>query len=124
VALGNLRLALWSGVNFSGRRILFQRRGVAVRDLRAFRFNDELSSFRVSNLTSPAQVTLVLFRDAGYQGPIRVFRGSQAVADLRRLGFNNQTSSLILVGRRLSDQEIRRIQTSRSAPAGIVTIRQ
>ncbi|REJ20315.1 MAG: hypothetical protein C6W59_02875 [Paenibacillaceae bacterium] len=124
MALGNLRLALWSGVNFSGRRILFQRRGVAVRDLRAFRFNDELSSFRVSNLTSPAQVTLVLFRDAGYQGPIRVFRGSQAVADLRRLGFNNQTSSLILVGRRLSDQEIRRIQTSRSAPAGIVTIRQ
>jgi len=124
VALGNLRLALWSGVNFSGRRILFQRRGVAIRDLRAFRFNDELSSFRVSNLTSPAQVTLVLFRDAGYQGPIRVFRGSQAVADLRRLGFNNQTSSLILVGRRLSDQEIRRIQTSRSAPAGIVTIRQ
>lgn len=124
MALGNLRLALWSGVNFSGRRILFQRRGVAVRDLRAFRFNDELSSFRVSNLTSPAQVTLVLFRDAGYQGPIRVFRGSQAVADLRRFGFNNQTSSLILVGRRLSDQEIRRIQTSRSAPAGIVTIRQ
>ena len=124
MALGNLRLALWSGVNFSGRRILFQRRGVAIRDLRAFRFNDELSSFRVSNLTSPAQVTLVLFRDAGYQGPIRIFRGSQAVADLRRLGFNNQTSSLILVGRRLSDQEIRRIQTSRSAPAGIVTIRQ
>ena len=124
MALGNLRLALWSGVNFSGRRILFQRRGVAIRDLRAFRFNDELSSFRVSNLTSPAQVTLVLFRDAGYQGPIRVFRGSQAVADLRRFGFNNQTSSLILVGRRLSDQEIRRIQTSRSAPAGIVTIRQ
>lgn len=124
MALGNLRLALWSGVNFSGRRILFQRRGVAVRDLRAFRFNDELSSFRVSNLTNPAQVTLVLFRDAGYQGPIRVFRGSQAVADLRRFGFNNQTSSLILVGRRLSDQEIRRIQTSRSAPAGIVTIRQ
>jgi hypothetical protein len=124
VANGNLRLALWSGINFSGRRILFQRRGVAIRDLRAFRFNDELSSFRVNNLTNPAQVTLVLFRDVGYQGPFRVFRGSQAVADLRTLGFNNRTSSLILVGRRLSDQEIRRIQASRSAPGGIVTIRQ
>ncbi|AGA56440.1 hypothetical protein Theco_0193 [Thermobacillus composti KWC4] len=58
------------------------------------------------------------------QGPYRVFRGSQSVAALRTLGFNNQTSSLILVGRRLSDQEIRRIQASRSAPGGIVTIRQ
>lgn len=123
MATGNLRLALWSGVNFSGRRILFQRRGVAIRDLRVFRFNDELSSFRVNNLTNPAQVTLVLFRDINYQGPFRVFRGSRSVADLRTLGFNNQTSSLILVGRRLTDQEIRRIQATAAAPGGIVTIR-
>jgi hypothetical protein len=124
VATGNLRLALWSGINFTGRRILFQRRGVAIRDLRAFRFNDQLSSFRVDNLSNPNQVTLVLFRDINYQGPFRVFRGSQAVADLRRLGFNNLTSSLILVNRRLTDQEIRRIQATAGAPGGIVTIRQ
>lgn len=124
MATGNLRLALWSDVNFSGRRILFQRRGVAIRDLRAFQFNDELSSFRVSNLTRNRQVTLVLFRDINYQGPFRVFRGSQSVADLRTLGFNDETSSLILVGRRLTDNEIARIQSSARAPGGIVTIRQ
>ena len=121
MANGNLRLALWSGVGFTGRRILFQRRGVAIRDLRAFRFNDQLSSFRVANLTTPAQVTLVLFRDINFQGPYRVFRGSRSVADLRTLGFNNQTSSLILVGRRLSDQEIRRIQ-ARASSLGVVVI--
>jgi hypothetical protein len=124
MAAGNLRLALWSDINFSGRRILFQRRGVAIRDLRAFRYNDVLSSFQVSNQSRPNQVTLVLFRDVGYQGPFRVFRGSQSVADLRTHGFNDETSSLILVGRRLSDREIARIQRLAQAPRGIVTIRQ
>ena len=124
MADGVLRLVLWSGTNFTGRRIQFLRRGVAIRDLRALRFNDQLSSFRVANLTRPNQVTLVLFRDVNYQGPFRVFRGNRSVANLGNFGFNNQTSSLILVGRRLSDQEIRRIQASASAPGGIVTIQQ
>jgi len=120
----DLRLALWSGINFTGRRILFRRGGVAVRDLRAFRFNDVLSSFRLRNVVQSAQVTLVLFSRINFQGSFRVFRGSQNVANLGNFNFNNVTSSFILVGRNLTNTEISLIQSTRIPPQDILVIRQ
>ena len=118
---GTLGLALWSGFNFTGRRIVFRRGGVAVRDLRAFRFNDMLSSFQVVNPNR--NVTLVLFMHANFQGPFRVFRGSRNVADLRNFNFNDVTSSFVLVDRNLSDAEIERIQRTATPPGNILVIR-
>jgi len=120
----DVRLVLWSDANFSGRRIVFRRGGVAIRDLRAFQYNDVLSSFRLTNLVQRSQVTLVLFRDINFQGPFRVFRGSQSVANLTNFNFNDQTSSLILVGRRLTNFQINRIRNTGIAPRDILIIRQ
>lgn len=120
----DVRLALWSGTNFSARRILFRRGGVAVRDLGAFRFNNILSSFRLRNIVRRSQVTFVLFSGTNFQGSFRVFRGSQNVANLGNFNFNNVTSSLILVGRRLTNSEISQIQMTRNPPRDILTIRQ
>jgi hypothetical protein len=120
----NLRLALWSSNNFSGRRILFRRGGVAVRDLRAFRFDNLLSSFRLRNVVLSSQVTLVLFSRINFQGSFRVFRGSQNVRNLSNLNFNNTASSFILVGRNLTDAEINRIQRTGRPPQDILVIRQ
>lgn len=120
----DVRLVLWSDANFSGRRIVFRRGGVAIRDLRAFQYNDVLSSFRLTNLVQRSQVTLVLFRDINFQGPFRVFRGSQSVASLTNFNFNDQTSSLILVGRRLTNFQINRIRNTGVAPRDILIIRQ
>lgn len=120
----DVRLVLWSDANFSGRRIVFRRGGVAIRDLRAFQYNDVLSSFRLTNLVQRSQVTLVLFRDINFQGPFRVFRGSQSVANLTNFNFNDQTSSLILVGRRLTNFQINRIRNTGVAPRDILIIRQ
>jgi len=120
----DVRLALWSGTNFSGRRILLRRGGVAIRDLRAFRFNNLLSSFRLRNVVQSSEVTLVLFSGINFQGSFRVFRGSQNVANLSRVNFNNITSSLILVGRNLTNNQISQIQSAGRPPQDILLIRQ
>ncbi|NGP61549.1 hypothetical protein L3476_16210 [Paenibacillus thiaminolyticus] len=120
----DVRLAIFSGINFTGRRIVFRRGGVAVRDLGAFRFNNVLSSFRLRNVVNAREVTLVLFSRINFQGSFRVFRGSQNVANLGRFNFNNVTSSFILVGRRLTDTEISNIQQTGTPPRDIVIIRQ
>ncbi|WP_426448875.1 hypothetical protein ACP26L_29560 [Paenibacillus sp. S-38] len=120
----DVRLALWSGNNFTFRRILFRRGGVAVRDLGAFRFNNVLSSFRLRNVAQSSQVTLVLFSQVNFQGAFRVFRGSQNVANLSNFNFNNVTSSLILVGRNLTNSEISQIQNTGRPPQDLLIIRQ
>ncbi|WP_314591069.1 hypothetical protein [Paenibacillus terrigena] len=120
----NVRLTLWSGINFTGRRIHFRRGGVAVRDLGAFRFNNVLSSFQLRNVVQRSQVTLVLFSGINFQGSFRVFRGSQNVANLRNFNFNNVTSSFILVGRNLTNAQISRIQRTGIPPLDILIIRQ
>lgn len=124
MANSDVRLSLWSGNNFSGRRILFRRGGVAVRDLGAFRFDNALSSFRLRNVVQSTQVTLVLFSGINFQGSFRVFRGSQNVANLGNFNFNNVTSSLILVGRNLTNTEISQIQSTGRPPRDILIIRQ
>lgn len=120
----DVRLAIFSGINFTGRRIVFRRGGVAVRDLGAFRFNNVLSSFRLRNVVNANEVTLVLFSRINFQGSFRVFRGSQNIANLGRFNFNNVTSSFILVGRRLTDSEINNIQRTGNPPRDILIIRQ
>lgn len=124
MANSDVRLSLWSRNNFSGRRILFRRGGVAVRDLGAFRFDNALSSFRLRNVVQSTQVTLVLFSGINFQGSFRVFRGSQNVANLGNFNFNNVTSSLILVGRNLTNTEISQIQSTGRPPRDILIIRQ
>ncbi|WP_325175919.1 hypothetical protein [Paenibacillus profundus] len=124
MANSDIRLALWSGINFTGRRILFRRGGVAVRDLGAFRFDNVLSSFRLRNVVQRNQVTLVLFSRINFQGSFRVFRGSQNVANLGNFNFNNITSSFILVGRNLTNTEISQIQSTGIPPRDILIIRQ
>ncbi|MBJ9992255.1 MULTISPECIES: hypothetical protein [Paenibacillus] len=124
MANSDVRLALWSGINFTGRRILFRRGGVAVRDLGAFRFDNLLSSFRLRNTVQSNQVTLVLFSRINFQGSFRVFRGSQNVANLGNFNFNNVTSSFILVGRNLTNAEISQIQSTGRPPQDILIIRQ
>lgn len=120
----DVRLALWSNTGFSGRRILLRRGGVAIRDLGAFRFNNALSSFRLRNLVQRDRVTLVLFSQRNFQGSFRVFRGSQNVANLGNLDFNNTASSLILVGRNLTNAQINRIRNTGVAPRDILIVRQ
>lgn len=120
----DVRLALWSGTNFSVRRILFRRGGVAVRDLGAFRFNNVLSSFRLRNVVQSSEVTLVLFSQINFQGSFRVFHGSQNVANLGNFNFNNITSSLILVGRNLTNSQIAQIQSTGRPPQDILKISQ
>ncbi len=124
MANSDVRLTLWSGTNFTARRIIFRRGGVAVRDLRAFRFNNVLSSFRLRNVVQSSQVTLVLFSGFNFQGSFRVFRGSQSVANLGNFNFNNVTSSFILVGRNLTNSEISVIQSTGRAPQDVLRIRQ
>ncbi|WP_274366310.1 hypothetical protein [Paenibacillus thermotolerans] len=119
-----LRLRLFSGVNFTGRRIVFKRGGVAIRDMNALRFNNVLSSFRVRNVIFPNQVTLILFSRVNFQGSFRVFRGRTAVANLGTLGFDNVTSSLILVGRRLTNAQINIIRSTGIPPLDVLEIRQ
>lgn len=119
-----VRLSLFSGFNFTGRRIDFRRGGVAVRDLGAFRFNNVLSSFRLRNIAIPRQVTLILFSRTNFRGAFRVFRGSRNVADLRNFNFNNVTSSFILVGRRLTNNEIQFLRRTGNLPADILVINQ
>lgn len=124
MANSDVRLTLWSGTNFTVRRIRFKRGGVAVHDLGAFRFNNALSSFRLRNVVQCTQVTLVLFSRTNFQGSYRVFRGNQSVANLCNFNFNNVTSSLILVGRNLTNSEISQIQCTGRPPSDILTIRQ
>lgn len=118
----DVRLTLFSGLNFTGRHLIFRRGGIAVRNLGVFRFNNILSSFRLRNIVNRNEVTLVLFSGTNFRGAFRIFRGSQDVADLRRFNFNNVTSSFILVGRRLTSAQIREIQRTGHLPGDVITI--
>lgn len=118
----DVRLALFADRNFSGRRILFTRGGVAIRDARALQFNGQLSSFRLRNTSNSNDVTLLLFSRTNYRGTMRVFRGNTNVGDLG--DYDNRMSSLIVVGRRLSDRQIDDIRNNRTPPGNILHIRQ
>ncbi|HZG75336.1 MAG TPA: hypothetical protein VEZ72_05710 [Paenibacillus sp.] len=117
----DVRLSLHQDVNLSGRRIVFRRGGIAIRDLNAFRFNDELSSFRVRNVVDSSAVTLILFADDNFRGATRVYRGNTVVNDLG--DFNDQASSLIVVGRRLTDTQVNRIIANRRPPQDVLLVR-
>lgn len=123
MTISGLRLELFSGINFTNRRIVFKRAGVAVKDLGAFRFNNVLSSFRLRNNTI-FPVTLVLFSQINFQGEFRVFRGAQNVANLGNFNFNNVTSSFILVRSTLTNAQIQFIQKTGVLPSGILVIKQ
>jgi hypothetical protein len=120
----DVRLSIFTSTNFNGRRIRFRRGGVAVRDAEALRFNNDLSSFRLQNVVNSNQVTLVLFASTNFQGSFRIFRGTQNVANLGTRGFNNETSSFILVGRRLTDNQINQIRNTSNPPNDVLEIRQ
>ncbi|MCR2804963.1 hypothetical protein [Paenibacillus soyae] len=118
----DVALQMFSGRNFTGRRIVLRRGGVAIRDMGAFRFNNELSSFRLRNRSLTDSVTLVLFSRVNFQGAVRVFRGEQSVSNLG--AFNDATSSAVLVGRNLTDAEIREIRRTGTPPRDVLVIRQ
>jgi hypothetical protein len=120
----DVRLSLFSANNFTGRRIRLTRGGAAVRNMGAFRFDNELSSFRLQNVVNPAQVTLILFANTNFRGPFRVFRGSQNVARLGPLMFNNVTSSFIVVGRILTNAQINQIRSTGTPPRDVLVINQ
>jgi len=119
-----VRLTMFSGANFTGRRLSFRRGGVAVRNLGAFRFNNLLTSFRLRNVLFPSAVTLVLFSRNNFQGSFRIFCGRTNVANLSRFNFNNVTSSFILVGSRLSEAQVREIQRTGILPCDMVVVKQ
>lgn len=116
-----VRVTFFSGFNFTGRSLTFNR-GVAVRNLGLFGFNNIISSFRLRNVVFPSQVTLVLFSGRNFTGNFRIFRGSQNIADLRNFNFNNVTSSFILVGFRLTTSQVRAIQSTGRMLGGISTV--
>lgn len=121
MANSDVRLALFENDNFGGRRILFRRGGIAVRDANAFRFNDQLSSFRLRNLANGRDVTLILYSDVNFKGNRRVFRGNTTISSLGN--FNDKMSSFILVGRRLTDAEVNAIRNSNTVPTDILFVR-
>lgn len=118
----DVRLALFADINYSGRRILFRRGGVAVRDARALGFNGMLSSFRLRNEANGRDVTLVMWSRTNFRGTRRVYRGNTNIADLGN--YNDRMSSFVLIGRRLTDAEINAIGNNNRPPAGILIIRQ
>jgi hypothetical protein len=75
-------------------------------------------------LVTSSQVTLVLFSRINFQGSFRVFRGNRNVANLSLFGFNNLTSSLVLVGRILTDAEITTIRSTGIPPRDILIVQQ
>ncbi|WP_461479619.1 hypothetical protein [Paenibacillus sp. PvR148] len=119
----DISLRMFSGFNFTGRSIHFKRRGVAVRDMGAIRFNNILSSFRLRGGVFTG-VTLVLFSGTNFQGSFRIFRGNRDVADLRNFNFNNVTSSFILVSRPLTTAQINEIQRTGNPPRDILVIKR
>jgi len=118
----DVRLTLFQDNDFGGRRIIFRRGAVAIRDARALNFNGQLSSFRLRNVNNSNAVTLLLFSRTDFRGDVRVFRGN---TNVRSLGdFNDRMSSLLVVGRRMSDDEIRRFINRRNPPNNILEILQ
>lgn len=118
----DVRLRLFENRDFGGRRIIFRRGAIAVRDARALRFNGMLSSFRLRNPNNSRAITLILFSRTDYRGDVRVYRGN---TDVRNLGdYDNRMSSFICVGRRLSDAEINRLINRRTPPNNILEILQ
>jgi len=118
----DVRLQLFADANFAGRRIHMTRGGVAIRDARALSFNGVLSSFRLRNVVDRNAVTLLLFSRTNFRGTMRSYRGNTTVSDLG--DFDNRMSSLIVVGRRLSDAEIDDIRNNRVPPRNILQIEQ
>ncbi len=117
----DVRFSLHEHNNLEGRRIAFRRGGIAIRDLNAFRFNDQLSSFRLRNTEDRDEVTMILFADNNFRGSNRVYRGSTVVNSLG--DFNDQASSLIVVGRRLSDSQVNHIISNRRPPSDVLFVR-
>ncbi|NHN35605.1 hypothetical protein G9U52_38665 [Paenibacillus sp. S3N08] len=118
----DVRLAIFEDNEFRGRRIQFRRGGVAITNMQALRFDQMLSSFRLRNADVSSEVTLVLFSRNNFGGRFRVFRGSQNVASLN--DFNNETESLLLVGRNLTLNEINDIHDTGTPPRNVLIIRQ
>ncbi|MBP1932371.1 hypothetical protein [Ammoniphilus resinae] len=120
----NLRLQLFSDINFEGDRIVFNAGEVAVRDMRILGFNDVLSSFRMRNSDERREVSLVLFEDINYQGDFKIYRGSRNIRNLVDEGFNDLASSLVFVARRISNSRVRQIQRDRRPPGAVLEIRR
>lgn len=118
-----LRLDLFSDINFNGFRLTFDGGEVAIRDMRLLNYNDILSSFSIRNSSERDNVSLVLFADINYQGSFQVFRGTRNIANLVERGFNDLTSSLVFVARRISNSRVRRIQREAQPPGGVLEIR-
>lgn len=114
-----IRLDLFSNRNFSGRSIIIRGR-IAVLDARQFRFNGELSSFRLNRKEDEEIVTLVLWSRTHFRGARRVFRGSMNISNLG--SFDNRMSSFIVIPRRLSDSEIDTLERRGLPPFGDVII--
>lgn len=119
----NLRLDLFSDINFNGFRLTFDGGEVAIRDMRLLNYNDILSSFSIRNSADEDNVSLVLFADINYQGNFQVFRGTRNVANLVNRGFNDLASSLVFVARRISNSRVRQIQREAQPPGGVLEIR-
>jgi hypothetical protein len=118
----DVRLQLFADANFAGRSIRMARGGVAIRDARALSFNGVLSSFRLRNVVDRNAVTLLLFSRTNFRGTMQAYRGNTTVSDLG--DFNDRMSSLIVVGRRLTDAEIDAIRNNRVPPRNIIQIEQ
>jgi hypothetical protein len=118
----DVRLSLFENINFGGDRIRLTRGGVAIRNMEAIDFDEELSSFRLRNVVNSNQVTLVLFSRNNFQGNFRVYRGSQNVANLSANNFNDRTESLLVVGRILTNAQINQIRSSQNPPNDILVI--
>lgn len=118
-----LRLELFSDVDFKGSRLIFDSGEVAIRDMRLFNYNDVLSSFSIRNSVDRNNVSLVLFEHINYQGRFQIFRGSRSIANLVDRGFNDLTSSLVFVARRISNSRVRQIQKEAEPPGGVLEIR-
>ncbi len=118
----DVRLQLFADVGFAGRRIRLARGGVAIRDARALGFNGVLSSFRLRNVVDRNAVTLLLFSRTNFRGTMRAYRGNTTVANLG--DYDNRMSSLIVVGRRLTDAQIDDIRNNRVPPQNILQIEQ
>lgn len=110
------RLTLWSDANYSGDRLRF-RGNLGVRNLVTFGFNDVLSSFEFAG---NSQSTLVLFEDINYQGKRKVYRGSINKSFLQ--DFNDTASSFIMSKKRLSNDDIKRIQRRAAAPGDFAEV--
>lgn len=121
-AVGSLQF--FQGANFTGSNFLFlvpRTAGIAIRNLTRLNFNNTLSSFTFSAVSS--QATLVLFQTDSYGGASIVYKGSFVqILNLTAVpgpggNWNNTASSFVFVPRLLTASEIKTIGDSRSVSA-------